>query len=139
MKIESGRNVSAPSGARPSGAAAAAPGFSPSAEAPRQAAATAPAGAIASLDAILALQTEEPLAQRRARQAKRGRDALDVLEKLEAGLLSGRAPASLRGDIEALQRDSEPTGDQGLDDILREIDIRLAVEGAKLDRLAGRA
>jgi len=139
MKIESGRNVSGPTGARQASSAAAAPGFAPALDAPQRAAATAPAAAITSLDAILALQTEEPLAQRRARQARRGRDALDVLERVEQGLLCGRAPASLRGEIDALQRDSQPSGDPGLDDILREIDIRLAVEGAKLDRLLGRA
>jgi hypothetical protein len=91
------------------------------------------------LDAIIALQAEEPGPQRRARQARRGRDVLDALERLERGLLVGRAPASLRAELEHLQYAAQPTGDEGLDEILREIDTRLVVELAKLDRLLGRA
>ncbi len=91
------------------------------------------------LDAILALQAEEPAGQRRARQAKRGRAALDVLEKLERALVLGRAPASLRADLDHVQRGAEATGEVGLDEVLREIDIRLAVEAAKLDRMLERA
>ncbi len=134
MKIESGRPVSGASGARKS-AGAAAPGFSVAAEAPAKTAATAPASAVASLDAILALQTDAPRAQRRARQARRGRDALDALEELERGLLLGRAPGGLKARLESLQAESEMTGEAGLDDVLLEIDIRLAVEAAKLERV----
>jgi hypothetical protein len=134
MKIESGRNVGSASTTRRADAAAA-PGFSPEAEAAPRAGAPKSVGAVAPLDAVLALQAEEPPAQRRARQAKRGRAALDALEELERGLVSGRAPAALRTELERLRRTSEPSGEPGLDDILREIDTRLAVELAKLDRL----
>lgn len=138
MKIEGPRNISSPSGPRKAGSPAAA-GFAPATEAPQRAQATAAVGGVAALDAILALQTDEPPAQRRARQAKRGRDALDALEKLERGLLLGLAPAGLRTELESLRRASQLTGEAGLDDVLREIDTRLAVELAKLDRMAGRA
>lgn len=139
MKVESGRNIGSASGAkRASGAAA--PGFSPAgAEEPAQVSATGGVSSVAALDTILALQAEEPLGQRRARQAKRGRAALDALEELEAGLLSGRAPAALRQQLEHLQRTAQATGETGLDDVLREIDTRLAVELAKLEQLAGNA
>jgi len=137
MKIEGGRRVSA-TGAKPAASASAAPGFTPELDAPeRSVAVTAPA-AVAALDAVLALQTEEPAGRRLARQAKRGRDALDALEELERALLNGRAPQALRGDIERLRHAAEPSGDEGLDGVLKEIDIRLAVEAAKLDRLLGR-
>lgn len=139
MKIESGRGVAQTSGPRRAGAASAAPGFAPSVDAPERTVAASATGAVASLDALLALQGEEPPAQRRARQAKRGRDALDALEKLEQGLLVGRAPAALKAELERLQFAGEATDDPRLDDILREIDIRLAVEAAKLDQLLGRA
>ena len=138
MKVESGRSVGTAPAPKRAGAAAA-PSFSPAGveEAPQVAAASG-VGNVTALDTILALQAEEPLGQRRARQAKRGRAALDALERLEEGLLSGRAPASLRAELEQLQRTAEATGEPGLDGVLREIDTRLAVELAKLDRLAGR-
>jgi hypothetical protein len=139
MKIESGRGVAQASGAKRAGAGSAAPGFSPNVDAPERTVAATATGAVASLDVILALQGEEPPAQRRARQAKRGSDALDTLEKLEQGLLVGRAPGALKAELERLQFAGEATGDPRLDDILREIDIRLAVEAAKLERVLGRA
>jgi hypothetical protein len=138
MKVESSRSVGSASGPKRA-AGAAAPGFSVAAEETAQGAATGSVSSVAALDTILALQAEEPIGQRRARQAKRGRAALDALEELEAGLLSGRAPAALRLELEHLRRTAEATGEPGLDDVLREIDTRLAVELAKLDRMAGNA
>ncbi len=136
MKIENGRPVSAAGGAKKSAGSAAAPGFSPQVDGPAKAAATAPTAPLTALDALIALQTDEPPSRRRARQAKRGQDALDALEKLEQGLLSGRAPGALKSELERLSRGVELTGEAGLDDVLHEIDIRLAVELAKLERLA---
>lgn len=138
MKIEGGRPVTGASGAKKSGGAAAAPGFSPSVEAPQSTAATARTSSLTALDALIALQTDEPPARRRARQAKRGSDALDALESLEQGLVTGRAPGGLKAELERLSRGVELTGEPGLDDVLREIDTRLAVELAKLERV-GRA
>lgn len=138
MKVESGRSVGSASGPKRAGAAAA--GFAPAgAEEAQQVAASRSVGNVAALDTILALQAEEPPAQRRARQAKRGRAVLDALERLEAGVLSGSAPAALRAEMERLQRTAEATGEPGLDGVLREIDTRLAVELAKLDRAIGNA
>lgn len=137
MKIEGGRSIGSTGGAKRT-ASAAPSGFAPSMEEPQKAAATSPTQALTQLDALLALQGDEP-GQRRARQARRGRDALDTLEKLAAGLLTGRAPGSIRADLETLRRAGEPTGEAGLDAVLQEIDIRLAVEAAKLDRMLGRA
>lgn len=139
MKIESGRAVNGAGGAKRAGAPAAAPGFNVAVDAPQRATATGAAQAVTPLDAILALQGDEGPRQRRARQARRGRDALDALEELERGLLLGRAPGALRGELERLRDGAEMTGDSGLDGVLLEIDIRVAVELAKLDRLHGRA
>ncbi len=139
MKIESGRGVAPSTGARKAGSAAPAPGFAPAVDAPARTSAASAVSTVTPLDAIMALQVDDPLAQRRARQARRGRDVLDALEQLERGLLVGRAPASLRAELEHLQHAAQPTGDEGLDEILREVDTRLVVELAKLDRLLGRA
>ena len=138
MKIESGRPVTGAGGAKKSGGATAAPGFSPSVEAPQSAAPASRTAPLTALDSIIALQTDEPPARRRARQAKRGADALDALERLEQGLVNGRAPAALKVELERLIHSGELTGEAGLDDVLREIDTRLAVELAKLERV-GRA
>jgi hypothetical protein len=137
MKIEPGRNVGSSSTAGKASKAAA-PGFAPATGAPQRAAAASPTGAVTSLDAILALQGAEDPMQRRARQRRRGAEALDTLEELERGLLLGRAPGGLKARLEALQGRSEKTGDDDLDDILNEIDIRLAVEAAKLERISGK-
>ena len=137
MKVESGRSVGSASGAKRSSAAPA-PGFTPEAETSERARATTGVGGVTALDAVLALQTEEQPAQRRARQARRGGGVLDALEELEKGLVQGRAPGALRSELERLQRGRELTGDDGLDEVMREIDTRLAVEVAKLDRQLGK-
>lgn len=139
MKIESGRGVAPSSGPRRAGGASAAPGFAPEVESAAPTSSASAVSSITPLDAIIALQSDEPPAQRRRRQAKRGRDALDALEKLERGLLVGRAPAALKAELESLHFAAAPTGETGLDEVLREIDTRLAVEIAKLDRVLGRA
>lgn len=138
MKIESGRGVGATGGAKKT-AGAAAPGFSVPAEGPVKTAAASGVSSLTPLDSILALQGEEPPGQRRARQAKRGRAALDVLEKLERALVLGHGPMTLRAELDNVQRGAETTGEAELDEVLREIDIRVAVEAAKLDRMLGRA
>jgi hypothetical protein len=135
MKIESGRGVSPSSTARPA-VGAAAPGFAPATDGPARAAATTPAAAVHGLDAILALQAEGFDSERRARQARRGKAALDALEKLEHALVLGAGAGALRGELEAARRAAEPTGESGLDALLLEIDTRLAVELAKLDMAA---
>lgn len=137
MKIEPGRNVGPTSSAGKTERAAA-PGFAPATDAPQRAAAATPTGAVTSVDAILALQGAEDPMQRRARQRRRGVEALDTLEELEKGLLLGRAQGGLKARLEALQGRSEKTGDEGLDAVLHEIDVRLAVEAAKLERISGK-
>jgi hypothetical protein len=135
MKIERGRGVGG-LGSSKSAPASAASGFTVPVEAEHRVSTASPVSGVTSLDAILALQGNEGPSQRRARQVRRGRDALDALEKLETALVAGRGPASLRGELDSLRAGSEVTGESGLDAVLHEIDIRLAVESAKLERVA---
>lgn len=135
MKIESGRGISATGGARKAGAGGG-PGFAPSAESSAPASAATPVSAAAALDAIVALQAEGFDPGRRKRQVRRAEQALDALAELEKGLVLGAAPASLRTDLLALQSASAPTGEPGLDALLLEIDTRVAVELAKLERIS---
>jgi hypothetical protein len=133
MKIESGRAVEPTTGKRRAADPAAA-GFAPQAE--PAAARVAPAMSVApavGVDGVLALQADGFEPGRRARQVRRGEQALDRLAELAAGLLAGRADAQLRNDLASLQAQSAPTGEPGLDAVLQEIDIRVAVELAKLE------
>jgi hypothetical protein len=140
MKIEGGpsssRGVTSSSPRRSNSTPAS--GFEPEMEAPARASAAAPASAPHSLDAILALQAEALDPERRRRQVRRGKDALDALEKLERAIAEGVAPASLRTQLESLRRASEHTGEPDLDALLLEIDTRVAVELAKLEQAVPR-
>jgi hypothetical protein len=95
-------------------------------------------GAVSSagpLDTLLAVQAYEEPHERKKRQAKRGHDLLDGLDQLKAALLSGRVQMSelerLKGML-ALRR--ETTDDPRLDEVLAHIELRAAVELAKLGR-----
>jgi hypothetical protein len=136
MKIEGGRGIGSANGTRRAGQTAA-PGFAPATEAPQRTSAASATGSVAALDTILALQAEGFDPDRRRRQVKRGTAALDALEQLARGLAMGRAPATLRAELEGLRRGGETTGEGGLDSTLREIDTRLAVELAKLEMSLG--
>ncbi|MCO5131040.1 MAG: flagellar assembly regulator FliX [Xanthobacteraceae bacterium] len=102
------------------------------ASAARPAAAPRP---MAGIDALLALQGIEDATERRRRSVARGRGALDALDGLKLGLLSG----SLDGAAVARLRDAathlkESSGDPGLDAVLSEIELRVEVELAKAAR-----
>jgi hypothetical protein len=94
--------------------------------------ATAPK-ASANIDALLALQgIEEDPAERRKRSVQRGRGALDVLDDLKIGLLSGNLTASTLSRLrDAAANLKTSSGDPGLDAVLSEIELRVEVELAK--------
>src|SRR5437762_10283658 len=97
--------------------------------APETRAATAPKAA-ANIDALLALQgIEEDPAERRKRAVHRGRGALDVLDDLKLGLLSGNlTPATISRLRDAAAALKNSSGDPGLDAVLSEIELRVEVE-----------
>lgn len=87
---------------------------------------------IQSVDALLALQGVEDKAERRRRFAKRGSSALDLLDQLKVEILEGRVGLDTLRRLEViLQGLSERSGEQGLDDVLDAIGVRVAVEIAK--------
>ncbi len=89
--------------------------------------------AAANIDALLALQgvAEDPV-ERRKRSVKRGQGALDVLDDLKIGLLSGNFNASTVGRLrDAAANLKSTSGDPGLDAVLAEIELRVEVELAK--------
>jgi hypothetical protein len=85
------------------------------------------------IDALLALQgvVEDPV-ERRRRSVARGRGALDVLDDLKLGLLSGNFDASTVNRLrDAAANLKSSSGDPGLDAVLSEIELRVEVELAK--------
>lgn len=103
----------------------------------RPAAQAAAAGPVLATDALLALQIDGGGGRRR-RQAERGRQTLNALDALHAGLLSGAPAAQSLSALAAHLAGREPTGDSGLDGVLQEIDVRAAVELAKRERRGAR-
>src|SRR3954451_9672182 len=99
---------------------------------PETRAATAPKAA-ANIDALLAMQgIEEDPVERRKRSVQRGKGALDVLDDLKIGLLSGNFdPSTLSRLREAAANLKSTSGDPGLDAVLSEIELRVEVELAK--------
>ena len=88
---------------------------------------------IGGIDALLALQGEQDPTERRRRAVKRGRIALDVLDELKIAVLAGTlGPSTLMRLKSAATGLRDATGDSGLDAVLAEIELRLAVEMAKM-------
>ena len=102
------------------------------ASAPESRAVNAPKAA-GNIDALLAMQgIEEDPVERRKRSVQRGKGALDVLDDLKIGLLSGNFDASTVSRLrDAAANLKSTSGDPGLDAVLSEIELRVEVELAK--------
>jgi hypothetical protein len=88
--------------------------------------------ATANIDALLAMQGVEDPTERRKRSVQRGKGALDVLDDLKIGLLSGNFNASTVARLrDAAANLKSSSGDPGLDAVLSEIELRVEVELAK--------
>ena len=94
----------------------------------------AAAPAAAALDMLLALQCLPDATERRRRAMRRGRGLLDRLEQLHLALLEGTlSPTVLDGLRRHLADDAGETDDRSLRQLLAEIEVRAAVELAKLE------
>jgi hypothetical protein len=101
-------------------------------EAPRNSATTTSLRAISTVDALIALQGVEDPTERKRRAVAKGRSALDVLDSLKLGLLDGSVDQSTLARLKVASEGlTETSGDAGLDVVLSEIDLRVAVELAK--------
>lgn len=96
---------------------------------------TAHLHAIAGIDVLVALQGVEDQAERRRRAVRGGRSALDALDALKLGLLDGSLDQPAMNRLKAVAAElAVGTGDERLDQVLAEIDLRVQVEIAKLSR-----
>ena len=92
------------------------------------------------IDGLFALQASEDSTERKKRQVKRGHDLLDGLDKLKAALLSGIVPsAQLTQLASQLQAQRDTTDDPRLEDLIGHIELRVAVELAKLEQASASA
>jgi len=118
-----------PSAARPSSGSGFSVGGS---ETPQAASAAVALRTVGGIDALIALQGVEDPIERRRRAVKHGRRALDALDELKLGLLAGTLDQSTMLRLKAVAADlQDGSGDDRLDQVLAEIDLRVAVELAK--------
>ena len=102
-------------------------------ETPRSATAATSLRTVGGIDALLALQGEEGPGERRKRAAKRGGIALDALDELKVGVLSGALEPATVTRLKAVTAGlRDGSGDPGLDEVLAEIELRVEVEIAKM-------
>jgi hypothetical protein len=95
---------------------------------------TAPARPLAACGAVLTLQTLPDAMERRRRQVRRGTNLLDQLDELKLALLDGRIdPHLLAGLSRTLASALDGPNDPALDDLIQMIEVRAAVELAKLE------
>jgi hypothetical protein len=99
----------------------------------RSASATSGTRSIGGIDTLLALQGVEEPGERRRKAVKRGRNALDALDALKLGLLSGTLDTGALARLKSVTAGlAEPSGDPALDAVLAEIELRAQVELAKI-------
>ena len=108
-------------------------GFSlPEASETSEARSAAAPRSVSGIDALLAMQGVEDPVEKRKRSVKRGRTALDVLDDLKIGLLSGTLDTATVARLRNAAADlKSSSGDPGLDAVLAEIELRVEVELAK--------
>jgi hypothetical protein len=96
------------------------------------ASATVSLRAVGGIDALIALQGIEEPGERRRRAVKHGRRALDALDALKLALLSGTLEPTALLRLKSVAADlKDGSGDPELDQVLAEIELRVAVELAK--------
>lgn len=89
-------------------------------------------------EGMLALQEVSDEEVQRRKILGRGHRMLDLLEQLRLSLLGGMVPASQLGQLASfVKAQKERTNDPRLHDIVNEIEIRTAVELAKLEIMRG--
>ncbi len=139
MKVTGSNGVSGPNRARKSGAASG-DGFSPSTAAqsassgaPAAAAPLSGATAVGSIDALMALQGAGDSLEARKQATDRAFSLLDILDDLKIALLEGSIPRdTLMRLMDTLQSQRDATHDPQLEAALDEVELRAAVELAKL-------
>ena len=137
MKVNSSRPLQGASSAKRKDSASSASGFAPEASSSSSSAvsssALSGASAIGSVDALLALQGTGDALSAKRQATERAFSLLDILDDLKLALLDGVLPReTLVKLMETLQTRRDATHDPRLEAALDEVEIRAAVELAKL-------
>lgn len=110
-------------------------GFASELAAGAEPAAAGGASAVNVLDGVLAVQEVGEKGQGRRNARARGEDMLQRLEQIRLGLLAGRIPEhQLNQLVQVLRGQRAQFNDPKLSEIIDEIELRAAVELAKLGR-----
>ncbi|MGH6947409.1 MAG: flagellar assembly protein FliX [Kiloniellales bacterium] len=136
MKIDQ-INTARPAAARSAsrGAGVRGGGFAKALTEEQPSAAVTGAGRVTGIEALLTIQEVPDAGQGRARARRRGEDLLDRLDELRLALLSGGLSLEVIERLAALVASRRAqVDDPGLIAILDEIELRAAVELAKLGR-----
>jgi hypothetical protein len=128
-----GPNGTAVTGSTQPGRRAASGSFSvPGGEPGRGTSASGSVRTIGGIDALLALQGVDDATERRRRAVQRGRTALDVLDEIKIGMLSGQVDQAAFLRLKAVAADLKgESGIADLDRVLADIELRVEVELAK--------
>ena len=110
-----------------------------SGEAAEAAGPTGAAGAVAGVGTLLALQEMPDATEQRRQAVHRSNDILDELDQLRLGLLTGSVPRQRLQRLVKLLRE-RPGGyaDPQLDHMIADIELRAAVELAKIEMTESR-
>ena len=140
MKVTGPSGIGSPSGARPAHSAGGGGFRIITAEAASGASQVSSASAtqgIMGMEALLALQDVGSPLERKRRAVRRAGRILDVLDDIKVGLLDGPlSGAELDRLRRAIRDQREVTEDPALEAVLDEIELRAAVEAAKLEQAA---
>jgi hypothetical protein len=138
MRIEQSSSLSSTAARRGAQAASGGSGFAQALSQDTTTTAANAPKAVATVDNLFMLQEiASDLPERRKAAMQRGSSMLDRLDDIRIALLTGSLP---RGQLENLRRMAKERGetlnDPQLQSVLDEIELRVAVELAKLDSVA---
>lgn len=136
MKIErTGPAAGAPQGPRRVERGRAGTSFADTLKQVEGAGTTSPATSVASVSAIMAVQSVDADGANHHAARRRGEEMLDRLDELRLGLIEGRlAPERIEALVKLVAERREKVTDPRLKSILDDIDLRARVELAKLGR-----
>lgn len=143
MKVTGPNGIGSPSGPRPGRGVGGGDGFrisTPEPAAPStQVSSTSSTRGVMGVDALIALQDVGGPLERKRRAVRRASRLLDALDDIKVGLLGGDlSGAELDRLSRAIRDERDQTDDPRLEAVLDDIELRAAVEMAKLERM-GRA
>jgi hypothetical protein len=94
----------------------------------------APVTPVQSVEMLVALAAVDPEREKRRRMAQKAEEGLDNLEALHAEIVAGRPSSERLEGLAAWAKSIGKPDDSQLADLVRDIELRVLVELAKLER-----